>query len=65
MISAARTKHVKWKHSIASFNTAAGQYETKHTAKKVLFNLLPPEFSESKVLHREFHLDARKQSQGT
>jgi hypothetical protein len=57
MMSAAMAKHVKWKRSTASFNTAAGQYETKHTAK-VLFTL--PEFSESKILHWEFHLDSEK-----
>jgi hypothetical protein len=54
MMSAAMAKHVKWKRSTASFNTAAGQYLTNHTAK-VLFTL--PEFSESKILHWEFHLD--------
>jgi hypothetical protein len=57
MKSAAMGKHVKWKRSTASFNTAAGQYETKHTAK-VLFTL--PEFSESKILHWQFHLDPEK-----
>jgi hypothetical protein len=62
MMSAAMAKHVKWKRSTASFNTAAGQYETKHMAK-VLFTL--PEFSESKILHWEFHLDPEKESQGT
>jgi Retroviral aspartyl protease. len=62
MMSAAMAKHVKWKRSTASFNTAAGQYETKHTAK-VLFTL--PEFSESKILHWEFHLDPEKEHQGT
>jgi hypothetical protein len=59
MMSAAMAKHVKWKRSTASFNTAAGQYETKHMAK-VLFTL--PEFSESKILHWEFHLDPEKES---
>jgi hypothetical protein len=57
MMSAAMAKHVKWKHSTASFNTAAGQYLTNHTAK-VLFTL--PEFSESNILHWEFHLDPEK-----
>jgi hypothetical protein len=55
-------KHVKRKRSTASFNTAAGQYETKHMAK-VLFTL--PEFSELKILHWEFHLDPEKEHQGT
>jgi hypothetical protein len=62
MLSAAMAKHVKWKCSMASFKMATGQYETKHTAK-VLFTL--PEFSESKILHWEFHLDPKKESQGT
>jgi hypothetical protein len=62
MMSVAMTKHVKWKRSTASFNTAAGQYLTNHTAK-VLFILL--EFSESKILHWEFHLDPEKESHGT
>jgi Retroviral aspartyl protease. len=60
MMSAAMAKHVKWKCSTASFNTAAGQYETKHMAK-VLFTL--PELSESKILHWEFHLDPERESQ--
>jgi hypothetical protein len=49
MMSAAMAKHVKWKRSTASFNTAAGQYLTNHTAT-VLFTL--PKFSESKIRHR-------------
>jgi hypothetical protein len=61
MMSTAMTKHVKWKGSTASFNTATGQYLTNHTAK-VLFTL--PEFSELKILHWEFHLDPEKESQG-
>ena len=55
-------KHVKWKRSTASFMTAAGNYNTTHTAK-VLFTL--PEFSESKILHWDFHLDPETDTQGT
>ena len=62
MMSSAIAKHVKWKRLTASFNTAAGNYNTTHTAK-VLFTL--PEFSESKILQWEFHLDPEKDAQGT
>jgi hypothetical protein len=59
MLSAAVAKHVRWTRSETSFNTAAGQYDTSHKAT-VLFTL--PEFSESKNLRWEFHLDSQKDS---
>ena len=62
MLSSAMAKNVQWTRSNASFTTAAGQYETTHKAK-VLFTL--PEFSESKILRWDFHLDCQKDSKGT
>ena len=63
MLSSAIAKHVKWKRSTASFKTAAGNYNTTHTAGQGAVTL--PEFSESKILHWDFHLDPGKDTQGT